>query len=549
MEEVACCLREVEAAVMNQGLIAAGFVGYEAAGAFDRALAVRSDQTGFPLLWFALYRQARSLPLPPSQGVFPDLSWQSTMTRETYGESLERIHRYIAAGDTYQVNFSYRLLATCSQPAWPLFTHLASSHDPEFGAYLNIGRWEILSLSPELFFHRQGDLLTSLPMKGTIGRGLSAEEDRLQGIRLCNSVKDRAENVMIVDMVRNDLARVAEPGSVRVENLFAVRRYSTLWQMISTVRANVRAPLIEIFAALFPAASITGAPKARTMALINELETTPRRIYTGTIGFLLPNGRAQFNVAIRTLLHDHQCNQIEYGVGGGVTADSSISGEWEETRVKSLVCRKPVADFSLIETMVWTPELGFTLLDAHLRRLLDSAAYFAYPCNPDAVRRCMEEAVASRNGEGCKLRVLLNRLGLVQVEVSPLPAMTSHGPVRLAFADRPIDRNNPFLYHKTTLRAVYEQARADAVPAADDVLFYNHEGELTETTIANIVVTLGGRHFTPPVRCGLLPGTFREHLLALGEIEERYLPVESLARAESITLINSVRGRLQARLL
>ncbi|MDD2463029.1 MAG: aminodeoxychorismate synthase component I [Desulfobulbus sp.] len=546
VEEVVACLREVENAVTSHGLIAAGFVGYEAASAFDSALPVSQDHTGFPLLWFALYPRERSMPLPLVQDDFPLLAWQTIMTREDYRAALERIHHYIAAGDTYQVNFSYRLLAPYSGTAWPLFRQLASSHDPEFGAYLNIGRWEILSLSPELFFRRQGNLLSSLPMKGTIGRGLSAEDDRLQGVKLHNSAKDRAENVMIVDMVRNDLARIADPGSIRVKDMFAVRRYSTLWQMTSTVTARSRASLTDSFAALFPAASITGAPKARTMALIRELETTPRRIYTGAIGFLMPDGRAQFNVAIRTLLYDHHQKMIEYGVGGGITADSSIPGEWEETRVKSLVCRAPLPEFCLIETLRWTGDGGLYLLEEHMRRLRASAEYFAYPCDVKAIERLLVEAVDKLSGPGYKLRMLLDRRGTVRIESAPLPASGGNHLMRLVLAQRPVDRRNPALYHKTTQREVYEQARAAAPQNIDDVLLFNQDGALTETTIANIVVTLDGRQYTPPVCCGLLPGTYRQHLLDIGEIEERCLDIDCLAQADAITLINSVRGRMPA---
>ncbi len=549
IEEVVACLREVEAEVAARGLIAAGFVAYEAAAAFDAALVTHREGSGFPLLWFALYRQGHPFSWPATNGDLPHLAWQPTLGPETYRASIEQIHRYIAAGDTYQVNFSYRLSAPYAGEFWPLYAQLAAGDAPEFGAYLNIGRWQIGSLSPELFFCREGDLLTSLPMKGTIKRGLSAEDDRQQGRRLHHSAKDRAENVMIVDMVRNDLGRIARPGTVRVEEPFAVRRCPTLWQMTTTVSAQVRRSLTDIFAALFPAASITGAPKARTMTLIRELETTPRRIYTGTIGMLLPDGRAQFNVAIRTLLHDRQQQRLEYGVGGGITADSSTAGEWEETRVKSLVCRTALSEFSLLETLAWRPEAGFVLLEEHLHRLRDSADYFGYPCDVEAVRQQLSAAVAECSSPGCKLRVLLDRSGKLHIEPHPLPLPSGNRPLRLVLAKEPVDANNRFLYHKTTLRQVYVQARATADPLADDVLLYNQARELTETTIANIILTLDGQRYTPPVRCGLLPGTLRQHLLESGAIEERILSIDCLARAEAITLINCVRGQMDARLL
>lgn len=545
--EVVACLREVEALVTGQGLMAAGFVSYEAASAFDAALVTHKDASSFPLVWFALYRQGQPVALPVTGGDLPDLSWRSSISPEAYRAAIEQVHRYIAAGDTYQVNFSYRRWATAVGPLWPLFAQLAAGDAPEFGAYLNIGDWEIGSLSPELFFRRDGELLSSMPMKGTIGRGLSAIEDRRQGSRLHHSAKDRAENVMIVDMVRNDLGRIARPGTVRVEEPFAVRRYPTLWQMTTTVTSQVDTSLTDIFAALFPAASITGAPKARTMTLIRELETTPRRIYTGSIGWLRPDGCCQFNVAIRTLLYDRRQQRLEYGVGGGITADSSPAGEWEETRVKSLASTSILPEFSLIETLSWRPDSGFFLLEEHLQRLQDSADYFAFTCDIDAVRQQLTAAVAECFSPGCKLRVLLDRAGRLHIETHPLPPPNDH-PLRLVLAQAPVDANNHFLYHKTTMRQVYAQARATADPLADDVLLYNQANELTETTIANIVLTLDGRRYTPPVRCGLLPGTLRQNLLESGAIEERILPLDCLARAEAITLINSVRGQMDARL-
>ena len=548
IEEVASCLRKIEQRVAEEGLFAAGFVAYEAAPAFDAALATHLGHD-FPLLWFGLYRHCSEVTLSEPEGKMPELAWEPTINQAEYQRCLERIHGFIRAGDTYQVNFSYRLSAPHAGRAWPLFTHLANSHSPEYGAYLNLGRWEILSLSPELFFQQAGGRLTSIPMKGTIGRGLGSIDDRAQGKWLRNSSKNRAENVMIVDMVRNDLGRIALPGTVQVDELFALRRYPSLWQMTSTVSAQVNTSLADIFAALFPAASITGAPKARTMALIKALETSPRRIYTGAIGFLLPDGRAQFNVAIRTLLHDRDRGLLEYGVGGGIVADSSSAGEWEETRVKALACRPPFPAFSLLETLRWTPAEGVYLLDAHLHRLGTSAEYFSYPCDEKAILQLLDETVAEISLPGCKLRLLLDCHGRVRLETAPLPNVVGNRHLRLAPARHPVDQTNPLLYHKTTLRRIYEQARADAPPDVDDVLLYNQRGEITETTMANIVVTLEGRRYTPPVCCGLLPGTMRQHLLARGEIEERPLPLDCLKRAEAITLINSVRGSMSARMV
>jgi len=545
ISEVVSCLREIEDLVLGQGRIAAGFVAYEAASAFDASLA-HHEVSEFPLLWFALYDNWSEFHIKDPVGTMPELSWEASVSQGEYEQCLQRIHNFISAGDTYQVNYSYRIRAPYGGDALSLFTHLASWHNPEYGAYLQAGNWDIVSLSPELFFSRNGDQLTSIPMKGTSARGLGVEDDRNQQTGLQESVKNRAENVMIVDMVRNDLGRVAQPGTVQVEELFATRRYPTLWQMTSTVTGRVRASLAEIFASLFPAASITGAPKARTMELIKGLENTPRRIYTGSIGFLLPNGRAQFNVAIRTLLHDRRSGLLEYGVGGGIVADSSIEEEWVETRIKSLTCKPPWPEFSLLETMLWLQDSGIVLLEEHLDRLRDSAEYFDYTYDENLIRQMLMETAQKLSGPGCKLRMLLDCRGKVRIESGPLPAAGENTRLRLVLADSPVDRNNPFLYHKTTFRSVYEQARAAAPQGIDDVLLYNQHGELTETTIANIVVSLDGSRYTPPIRCGLLGGTLRKNLLENGEIEERILSINCLRHAESITLINSVRGQVPA---
>lgn len=547
-EEVMACLREVERLVRTEGWAAAGFVAYEAAPAFDAALAVREEAT-FPLLRFGLYPPPAAIRLPEPASPPPVLAWQPTVDEAAYGRAITEIQRRIGAGDTYQVNYTYRLHAPYAGSPWELFAALATAHQPAFGGFVDMPDWAVLSLSPELFFRRQGEVIESVPMKGTIGRGLTGEEDAANGARLQASGKDLAENVMIVDMVRNDLARIAQPGTVEVKELFAVHRYPTLWQMVSTVAARTGADLADLFAVLFPAASITGAPKASTMAIIRELETTPRRIYTGSLGFVLPDGRAQFNVAIRTLLIDRQRHRAEYGVGGGITADSTIEGEWQETRIKTLVCRAPRPSFSLLETLLWTPQAGFVLLDEHLSRLTGSAAYFDYPCDVTEVRHCLDSAAAAFTDGPYRVRLLLDRTGAVRLESAPQVTADGSRPFRLALAPHPIDKEDVFLYHKTTHRQVYERMRAACGPEVDDVLLYNRRGEVTETTIANVTLTIDGCEVTPPVRCGLLAGTLRQRLLAEGRLTEGVIPLEAVVARGGCTLINSVRGRFAARLV
>jgi len=358
---------------------------------------------------------------------------------------------------------------------------------------------------------------------------------------------------MIVDMVRNDMGRIAVVGSVDVTRLYDVERYPTVWQMTSTVQARTHASLPELMRALFPCASITGAPKPRTMQIIAELETTPRGVYTGAIGFMAPGPRAQFNVAIRTVVLDRATGQAEYGVGGGILWDSESAAEYEECRIKAQVLTRRSPDFALLETLLWTPEDGYFLLSRHLSRLRDSAEYFGIPLDLDRVRKLLDREASRFAGRPHRMRLLVAGDGLPVCECMPWPAPGDaahdrNGPVRLRFAREPIDAADPFMFHKTTSRAVYEAARA-GVTDADDVLLWNVRGEVTETSIANIVVAVDNTLVTPPVSCGLLAGTFRAWLLERHEVEERVIMRSDLTPETRMYVVNSVRGRREARLV
>jgi para-aminobenzoate synthetase/4-amino-4-deoxychorismate lyase len=340
-------------------------------------------------------------------------------------------------------------------------------------------------------------------------------------------------------MVRNDLGRVARPGTVRVTNLFDVERYPTVLQLTSTVTAETDAGLVDLMRALFPAASITGAPKARTMEIIAGVECSPRRIYTGTIGFVDPGGRSQFNVAIRTVLVNRATGEAEYGVGGGIVADSNREDEWNETRIKARALAARPPSFELLETLLWTPEAGYLLLGRHMKRLLQSADYFAFQADVLDIRDQLERYAATLSPTPHRVRLVVSRSGAV--EISSAPQNVDAGFPALALAAAPIDPTNPFLYHKTTNRAVYEAAIA-ARPGYQDVLLYNDRGEITESTIANLVVEIDGALVTPPVSCGLLPGTLRAHLLDEGKIREEVITVQELKPDTRCYLMNSVRG-------
>jgi len=336
------------------------------------------------------------------------------------------------------------------------------------------------------------------------------------------------------------MGRVARYGSVCVPNLFAVERYPTVWQMTSTVKAQTDASVNEIMAALFPCASITGAPKSRTMEIIAELEDTPRRIYTGCVGFIAPNRRAQFNVAIRTVWVDRKTAKAEYGVGGGIVWDSESGAEYEECQTKARVLTEDRPLFSLLETILWTPDAGYFLLDYHVRRLFASALYFDYPADLNEIQAELVALAASLPPEPHRVRLLVDKKGAITTQFFPLANQVPVEPAQIKLSPHPIDSRNPFLYHKTTQRQVYETAQASC-PNCDDVLLWNERGEITETCIANLVVELGGRLITPSVKSGLLAGTFRDWLLGRREIEERIITIEEVKQAPKIFLINSVR--------
>ena len=375
-------------------------------------------------------------------------------------------------------------------------------------------------------------------MKGTAGRKSARVLDDRQRRRLEESEKERAENLMIVDMVRNHLGQIARTGTVMVEELVRCRAHPTVWEMTTTVACRTNRGPGGILAALFPAASITGAPKVQTMRIIRDLESSPRRIYTGTVGFASPDGRSQWNVAIRTALVDRKRHTAEYGAGGGITWDSSAAAEWKETRVKAAVLSVSPLSFDLLETLRWTPEEGFARLEAHLDRASHSASHFGYVFDRARVLQALHRESRGRAGP-CRVRLLLSGDGRPSVEFAPLKP---HSDVyRICFADRPVSSTDLFLLHKTTRRGVYDRALS-AAAGFDDVLLWNERGEITESCIANIVVERDGRRMTPPRTCGLLAGTERAALIRSGWVSEGVLRLSELLEGDRFYLVHSVRG-------
>lgn len=544
LSSVAPTLKIIEAKV-TEGLYAAGFISYEASPAFDLALQTHVD-SNFPLLWFGLYLEPQRLSSDEilslrSPSSYTLGTWRSTVSQQEFNQAIGRIKHYIAQGDTFQVNYSFRLRTSFQGNPWSFFIELVRAQPQGYAALVDTGRYVICSASPELFFTLSASQLIAKPMKGTAARGMTVADDRRKADWLHRSEKNRAENLMIVDMIRNDLGRVATIGSVQVPYLFKVECYPTLWQMTSTVTAETEAAWSQIMSSLFPCASITGAPKPRTMEIITELETSPRRIYTGSIGYLTPEHQSQFNVAIRTVLIDRATGEAEYGVGSGIVWDSDSQQEYDECYIKTFILTKVQPDFSLLETIRWTPSLRYFLLPYHLHRLKESAKYFGFPLDLDGVQQGLNSLEASLTVKGHKIRLLVDRDGQWRFEVQPWMPTSHSEPMRVKLAPAPINVLDHFLYHKTTHRDTYEKARL-ACPNCDDVLLWNELGEITESCISNVIVQIEGKWVTPPVSSGLLPGTFRAWLLDSKKIEEQVITIEMLQQSLQFYLVNSVRG-------
>ena len=537
-------VREVLEAVERAGragLWAVGHVAYEAAGAFDPALRTRPPRPG-PLAVFGLFDRPS-----PATGASPAAlgPLAPELDRREHARGVAAIREALAAGGAYQVNLTFRLRGRFEGDPFGLYERLLRGQGGCYGACLLAGDRAVVSASPELFFERRGDAVLARPMKGTRRRGRFAEEDAALGVELASSEKDRAENVMIVDLLRNDLGRVAVPGTVRATSLFQVERYRTVLQLVSTVEARLApaAGLVQLVGALFPCGSVTGAPKVAATRIIAALERSPRGAYCGAIGVVRPGGDAVFSVAIRTVELELAAGEAACGVGGGITWGSDAAEEWDEALAKAAFLEEQ--EVGLIETL--RLEHGrYPLLERHLARLAESARHLALAVDPEAARGALLR-YAAEAGTGPRRVRLVARAAALEVAGEPLPPPAPE-PLPVALALRPVSRWDRRLFHKTTQREPYDLRRADA-PGAFDVLLWNEEGELTEFTIGNLVAELDGARLTPPRGCGLLAGVMRAELLDRGEVREATLRVEDLTRATRLWLVNAVRGWVPVRLV
>jgi len=543
LDDVLPALSKIEQRVEQEGLFAAGYISYEAASAFDGVLQTNAA-SDFPLLRFGLFANVEQIELPaaPEAVTLPD--WQPREGSDTFSRKVNEIREAIARGETYQANLTFPLHSSFTQTPWEFFLRLVHGQQASGAGFLQSERWAICSVSPELFFSREGKHLTMRPMKGTAPRGRTLAEDRRLANALLESKKNRAENIMILDMVRNDLGRLAPPGEVKTQKICSLEKYPTVWQLTSTVTACSDATLAETFQALFPCASITGAPKAQTMQIIKATEEQPRNIYTGTFGWLAPGQKAHFNVAIRTLLIDQQHNIGTYGVGAGITWDSDSHEEFKECLAKAEVLKQPLSDFALIETLRWTPKKGYFVLPEHLTRLEASAEYFDFSFSDEQVIEHLLKVAENFPERPQRVRLLLHKDGFLESTYVPLAATTSV-PIKIRLAADPVNTDNILLYHKTTRRQLYERCLAEAKDA-DEVVLWNEREEITECCTANLVLELSGELTTPPVSSGLLPGTYREYLLSRGVLTERVLTIDDLRNCSQIYLINAVRKWRQA---
>jgi para-aminobenzoate synthetase / 4-amino-4-deoxychorismate lyase len=565
-EEVEPALQRI-AALQSLGHDMAGMIAYEAGYALEPKLASlltgRCGSNG-PLLWFGAFdgyetipaadvpRRLRELAQGPSGSLGP---MEPQISPGGYAQAFAQVQEAIVAGDIYQANLTFPLAGSWRGDPVALYTTIRPAAAAGYGGVVFDGSHWLLSFSPELFFALKEGAATVKPMKGTRPRGRDAAEDAGYAAELSASPKDRAENLMIVDLMRNDLARVALPGSVRVENAFAVESYPTVHQMTSTIRAQLlpEKGAIDMIRALFPCGSITGTPKIRAMELIAQVERNARGAYCGTIGRIDATGDSAFNVAIRTLrLTPGEGGQgkVVLGVGSAVVADSQGMAEWRECLVKGGFVRQvsgngSAAQFDLIETMAFSPDTGVPLLELHLERMKASAADLGFSFDRHALRNAIQALCFDAPLPG-KLRLVVARSGSYCLELAEMPPALPD-PVPCGVLPLPVDQGDWRLRHKSSDRSFYEAGLAAAKAAgASEALFIRDDGLMTEGSFTNVFVERDGRLLTPPLRLGLLPGVLRRSLIGEGRAVEAELRLDDLEQGFFIG--NAVRGLLKAKL-
>lgn len=474
-----------------------------------------------------------------------ELDFLPNTSRGLYDKAINKIHQAIEQGLTKQVNYTIRLIAKYENINLDnYYQQLSHAQQANFTAHLQFPEFAILSISPELFFAWDGEIIETRPMKGTIQRGRHVAEDIHNKEQLINSSKDKNENKMIVNLMKEELLKIATPETITISKLFDIETYPTVYQMTSTLKAKTKenTTLLSIFESLFPCASVTGSPKISTMRLIKKLETSAREVYCGAIGIVTPDNKAIFNVPIRTLWFDHIEKKATYGVGGGITSASSSVAEYQEIIAKSKVLKYKAPQFELLETMKLENGHIF-LLDYHLKRIKKSAHFFSFKYDERLVFQKMNELKRKNKLGIYRLRLRIGKNGTVKIDLHELN-LTSQIEI-VTLAKQPINKKSPYYYHKTTYRHMYEMFKIEGY---DDTLLWNEDGYVTEFINGNVVYQINDQKFTPPVDDGLLAGTFRKFLLENGQLTEKSLHKDELNQVEKLWLINSVREWVEVNL-
>ncbi|MBN1824486.1 MAG: aminodeoxychorismate synthase component I [Endomicrobiales bacterium] len=553
LADVGRTLSGVEKAV-REGYWAAGFVAYEAGFAFEHKLSPLAGKNyGFPLVWFGIYAKPASAgnkgeTREPPGSVLTD--FRANIGFRSYDRAIKKIKGLIRKGDTYQINFTYKYGFGFSGSALDLYRRLAARQRTSYSAFIKFGNTSVLSLSPELFFRKKGQKITVKPMKGTAPRGRNAAEDSSIKRGLERSLKNRSENVMIVDLLRNDLSRICEPGSVKTRGLFEIEKYGTLFQMVSTVegRLKQRIGTTGVFAGIFPSGSVTGAPKIRSMEIINNLEKEPRGIYTGCVGFISPKGEAVFNVAIRTIVIDEKKCRGEMGSGSGIVMDSDARKEYDECALKAKFLEESSGlkpGFKLIESVLWRRPGGYCLLGYHMDRIRASAKALGVKLDAGKLKQGFRR-LEKRFSPAKKYKVR-SETGIDGRTVHSYSEIGDDaGMKRAIFSKFRVNSGDMYLYHKTNIRKIYDsELKKYSKRGFFDVFFTNERGEVTEGARSNIFVLKKGRYYTPPVACGLLPGVFRRDFMKKHRVIEKVLYPRDLYRADKVFFGNSVRGLVE----
>jgi len=530
----------------------AGFFSYELGYLFEKIFNYKKSPQ-FPFALFCAYEKPiifnhKTEKFVSGKFVIPDVSFKYNLqnlrlniSKKEYFQKIEKIKKYIYEGDIFQANFTVKYKFDFSGSALGLYLDLKNKQRVAYNVFAKLGDYYILSLSPELFFYKNKNYIKVKPMKGTIKRGRNIKEDKENARFLQNDEKNKSENVMIVDLLRNDLGKISEYGSVKVFKLFEIEKYDTLLQMTSTIVSKLKRniSLYDLIKNIFPSGSVTGAPKIRSMEIIKELEKEERKIYTGSIGFFTPDGKAKFNVAIRTILIHR--NIGEMGVGGGIVYDSSAESEFNEAKLKALfLIKKPVKEFSLIETILYNK--NFKYLNLHLKRLKESAEYFGYTFDKKKILLKLKELTQQiKDNARYKVRILLNGTGDIKLNYEKIDNIPEK--LRITISKYRTDSNNIFYFHKTTNRDLYNSELKEARRQGFfDIIFLNEKDEITEGAITNIYIRKDGLFYTPPLDCGLLNGIMRQLMIKKHRIKEKILKLNDLKQADEIYISNSIIG-------